>query len=115
MSLIEEPRYQQLADTAFRRIEDAFENVDAEEADCERAGDVITILFRSGARCIVNTQRPTRQIWLAANARAWHFSYDEAGDRWVDDKGTGSELFTTLARIVKETVGIDVVIGPSGS
>ncbi|WP_394847511.1 iron donor protein CyaY [Pendulispora brunnea] len=108
MSLLEEPHYQQLADSAFRRIEDAFQDVDPEEADCERAGDVVTILFRNGTRCIVNTQRPTRQIWLAANARAWHFSYEEATSRWLDDKGTGAELFATLGHIVKETAGVDV-------
>ena len=108
MSLIDEPRYQHLADAAFRRIEDAFEDVDAEEVDCERAGDVVTLLLRGGTRCIVNTQRPTRQIWLAANAQAWHFSWDDATRRWMDDKGRGEDLFGTLARIVKEQAGVEV-------
>jgi len=108
--LIDEPRFQLLADVAFRRIEDALQDVDAEDVDCERAGDVITLLFRGGARCIVNTQRPTRQIWLAANARAWHFSYDESADRWIDDKGTDAELFSTVSRIVKETTAVDVSV-----
>ena len=47
---------------------------------------------------------------MAANARAWHFSYDDAKRAWMDDKGQGSELFATIARVVKEAAGIDVAI-----
>src|SRR5689334_16575326 len=100
---MDESRYQQLADAAYRHIADAFEDVDPDRVDCEVAGDVLTLGFSGGRRCIVNTQRPTRQIWLAANARAWHFSYDEASARWLDDKGRGEELFATVKRIVKES------------
>jgi CyaY protein len=108
---MDESTFQQLADQAFRAIGDAFDDVDTELADCEVAGDVVTITFPGGKKCIVNTQRPTRQLWLAANARAWHFSWDEAARRWVDDKGRGDELFATLARIAKESAGVDVRVG----
>ena len=110
-TMLDEPSYLRLADAAFRRIGDAFENVDPDTVDCESAGDVVTLTLRGGARCVVNTQRPTRQIWLAANARAWHFSYDEGGKRWLDDKGRGDELFATIARIVKDATGADVRFG----
>src|SRR5450631_2747907 len=94
--------YQHLADQTFRRIGDVFEDVDTDLVDCEIAGDVVTLTFADKKRCVVNTQRPTRQIWMAANARAWHFSYDEQKSAWMDDKGQGSELFATIARVVKE-------------
>jgi CyaY protein len=105
---MDESTYQRLADQAFRTIGDAFEDVDPDVVDCEFAGDVVTLTLRGGKKCIVNTQRPARQIWVAASARAWHFSYDEQGGRWVDDKGRGDELFQTIARIVKEEAGADV-------
>ncbi len=107
--------YQHLADAALGRIESALRDVDAEDVDCERSGDVVTLTFRGGKKCVVNTQRPTRQIWLAANARAWHFAWDEKGRRWFDDKGEtnadGSplELFGAVRGIVKETAGIELV------
>ena len=106
---MDESRYQQIADDAFRAIDRMLEDVDADEVDCERAGDVLTITFADGKKAVVNTQRPTRQIWLAANARAWHFSFDEAQGRWLDDKGQGVELFAKIAAIVKEHAGVDVV------
>lgn len=105
---MDESTYQKLADEAFRVIDDAFEDVDPDIVDCEIAGDVVTLAIRGGGKCIVNTQRPTRQIWLAASARAWHFSWDAARKCWVDDKGRGDELYATIARVVKQATGADV-------
>ncbi len=93
-------------DVAFRKVIDLFESVDTDLADCEAAGDVITITFAGKKRCVVNTQRPTCQIWLAANARAWHFSYDEAVGNWLDDKGQGHELFATLTSLAEDWGGV---------
>jgi CyaY protein len=102
--------YQNLADIAFRRIEDAFKDVDPDQADLERAGDVITFTFPGNKRCVINTQRPTHQIWLAANAQAWHFSYSEASKTWLDDKRPDTELFFTLTDIVSKAGGVTVPI-----
>jgi len=103
--------YSTLTDRAFHVIEDALKDSDPDEVDCERAGDVLTLTFKDGKRCILNTQRPTRQLWLAANARAWHFSYDEAQAKWLDDKRHTDELFATLVGIIKGQAGVEVHIG----
>jgi CyaY protein len=108
---MDESTYQRLADETLRRIEDAFKEIDPDDVDCEYAGDVMTLTFRQGKRCVLNTQRPTRQLWLAANARAWHFTYDETKRAWLDDKGQGIELFAQVAQIVKETAGVAISIG----
>ena len=109
---MDESRYQKLADVALGAIEEMLKDVDAEVVDIERAGDVLTLTFADRKRAVVNTQRPTRQIWLAANARAWHFDYHEpegsASGRWMDDKGQGVELNAQIAAIVKELAGLDL-------
>jgi CyaY protein len=99
--------YQQLADRALKAITDAFDDVDPELVDCDTSGDVITLVVRGAQKFVINTQRSARQIWLAANATAWHFSWDEAGQTWLDDKGRG-DLFVTLSRLVREGAGVDV-------
>jgi len=106
--MMTESEYQKLADVALKKLETMLDDVDADDVDVERAGDVITLTFKGGKKCVVNTQRPTRQIWLAANARAWHFDWDAAQSKWVDDKGQGDELFGRVAAIVKENAGISV-------
>ncbi len=105
---MDEQQYQKRADATFKRIEDLLDTVDAEDVDLERSGDVITLTFKNRGKCIINTQRPTRQIWLAAGSRAWHF--DAAGDAWIDDKDKTTELFATIARIVKEQAGVDLAV-----
>ncbi len=108
---MDESTYMTLADRTFRAIEDGLRDTDPDEVDCERAGDVLTLTFKGNRRCVLNTQRPTRQLWLAANAHAWHFSYDETKKRWVDDrheKGHEAELLSTVAGIVKELGGVAV-------
>jgi CyaY protein len=108
---MDERTFLQRADEAFRSIEDACESVDCDVVDCEIAGDVVTLTLMGTKKCIVNTQRPTRQLWLAANARAWHFSWDDAKGAWLDDRGSGEELFATIARVVGESTGANMRFG----
>jgi CyaY protein len=111
---VDERAYQHLADATFKRLEDALKDVDTDRVDCERAGDVVTLTFPNGQKCIVNTQRPTRQIWLAATARAWHFDWSDAKKAWLDDKGrigtdgAPLELFGEVKRIVREASGVEL-------
>ena len=92
---MDESNYERLAKDAFKRVLDLFEAVDPEDADVDVAGDVLRIELRGGARIVLNTQRPVRQLWLAGGQSAWHFSYDANSERWLDDKGRG-ELFQVL-------------------
>ncbi|HXX67360.1 MAG TPA: iron donor protein CyaY [Polyangiaceae bacterium] len=108
---MDESTFQRLADRTFDAIGEAFDDVDPDVLDCEVAGDVLTLTVRGDKKYVLNTQRPTRQIWFAANARAWHFSWDDGSERWLDDKGRGDELFATIARAVKDAVGLDVTFG----
>lgn len=101
---MDDSAYQKLADSTFRRLEDLLADVDAEDVDVERAGDVMTLTFKNRVKCVINTQRPTRQIWVAAAAHAWHFSHD--GEAWKDDREAKNELFATVSRIVKDQSGV---------
>jgi CyaY protein len=108
---MDESHYLKIADKTFRTISDAFDEVDPDEVEVYTAGDVLTLAFKNGIKAVVNTQRPTRQIWLAANARAWHFDYDEQMQKWLDDKTHRDELFATLAAIVKSNCGVEIRFG----
>jgi CyaY protein len=105
---MDESKYKHLADDALRQLESMLDDVDAEDVDVERSGDVLTLTFSDKKKCVINTQRPTKQLWLAADARAWHFGYDESVRRWLDDKGQRVELFERVVAIIKEHAGIDV-------
>lgn len=105
---MDEQAYLKLADVTFKRIEDLLDALDADDVDFDRAGDVLTLVFKNGKKCIINTQRPTQQIWLAAGVRAWHFDWD--GARWVDAKDSAHELIQTIATVVKEQAGVALAV-----
>lgn len=102
---MDETTYYRHAKAAFTKVENALDGLDENAVDFERAGDVLTVTFASGKKCVLNTQRPTRQLWLAADAKAWHFSWDDAKAAWLDDKGEGIELFAKISDIVRHHVG----------
>jgi iron-sulfur cluster assembly protein CyaY len=105
---MDESAYRQLADDTLRAIDDAFADVDPDLAESSISQGALTILFPGNLRCIVSPQPPVRQMWLAFRDRAWHF--DRRGDSWIDDKGTGKDLYRLIEEITKQTVGLDVAI-----
>jgi CyaY protein len=105
---LDEKQFQKLASEVFRTIGDALEHVDSDVVDYEAAGDVMTLTMRRAKKCIVNTQRATRQMWMAASARAWHFSWNPSAGKWFDDRGQGDELLATIAHVVREASGVEL-------
>jgi CyaY protein len=105
---MDDKRYREVAFRTLREVESLFDEVDVEDADIDGGGDVLTIRFKDASRCVVNTQSPVHQIWLAGAGRGWHFSWDEAEEKWMDDRGGGDELFAVLRRIAKDAAGIEL-------
>lgn len=75
-----------------------------EDLDVQLGDGLVTIEFDDGARFVVNRQSGAHQIWLAAGARAWHYSWDPATGRWVDDRD-GHRLEERLADVVSAKLG----------
>ena len=97
--------FTQHAEDALADIEDA---VDASGLDIElsRAGNVLTLEFTDGARVVVNSQAPMKQLWVAARSGAHHYEWR---DGWRDTRD-GTELFAALSRIVSALGGSAIVI-----
>ena len=107
--MMDESRYQKLAEVALRAIEDMLEDVDAEVVDVERAGDVLTLTFatRQEGR---HEHAATHAADLARGERArlalqLRGARGHGPGRWLDDKGQGVELVAQVAAIVKEVAG----------
>jgi CyaY protein len=93
-----------LAEACFTTVAKWLEELDPDEADYSTADGAVTIEFPDGLRFILSRQAATQQVWLAAGAHGWHYSYDAAAGKWLDDKD-GHELFARLAEVVGEKVG----------
>ena len=97
------------AQDTLRHVDDVLGDIDPDALDVELAGDVMTLTFSDGVRFVLNSHSAARQIWLAAGTSAWHFDPPESpsGD-WIAPKN-GDELYATLARVVGEKIGTEVV------
>jgi CyaY protein len=103
-----EGAYRQRVDALLARLDAAFEDVDPDLAESEYAQGTLVVTFRQGQKLIVSPQAPLRQIWAAFRDRAWHFSFEEAGGRWLDDKGQGVELVALVARLARDQAGVEL-------
>ena len=102
---MDESLYNQLAAKVFKQLMASLDQVDPDLLDSDSTGDMVTITAFSGEKCIVNTQRATRQIWVAGKGQGIHFTYDEAQSRWLDDKNRGLELFAFIHEAVESLSG----------
>jgi CyaY protein len=92
------------ADECLGAVVRWLETLDPDETDYATGDGVVTIEFTDGGKFIMSRQAATRQIWFAAGARAWHYNYDGATGRWVDDRD-GHDLFARLAEAISEKIG----------
>ncbi len=108
----EEVQYRKNIQILFETIEEAFENVDPDVAECEDSMGALVITLAKESKCILSAQPSVRQLWLAVAARgtAYHFNYDPILASWLDDKGRGVEVKSFLKRYLKETTGLEIKI-----
>jgi CyaY protein len=102
---MDDAEFDHVARDELRYLEDAFADVDPDEIDVSSSDGVLRLDLRDGTRIVINSHRAARQIWMAAIASAWHF--DPTGGGWRAAR-TGEELRPTLAKIVRERIGLEV-------
>ncbi len=105
---MDEASFDRVARDELRHLEDAFADVDPDEVEVSTSDGVLRLDLRDGTKIVINSHRAARQIWMAAVASAWHFDPGPDG-KWRAAK-SGEELRTTLSRLVRERIGVDVQV-----
>jgi len=98
--------FDRVARDELHELEDVFADVDPDDAEVSASDGVLRLDLRDGTRIVINSHRAARQIWMAAIASAWHF--DPSGDGAWRAAKTGEELRPTLARLLRERIGLTV-------
>jgi CyaY protein len=99
---MDDKQFERLAWDELGRIEEAVGALDG--VDVDLADGILTLEFDEGAKVVVNSHSAARQIWVAANLAAGHFSPDQKTGRWFDSK-TGEDLWDRLRVILTERLG----------
>jgi len=99
---MDDKQFERLASDELERIEEALSALDG--VDVDLANGILTLEFDEGPKVVVNSHSAARQIWVAANLAAAHFSPDAKTGRWFDSK-TGEELWDRLRSVLTERLG----------
>jgi iron-sulfur cluster assembly protein CyaY len=99
---MDEKQFERLASDELERIEEALSALDG--VDVDLADGILTLELDEGPKVIVNSHSAARQIWVAANLAAGHFSPDPKTGRWFDSR-TGEDLWDRLQSILTERLG----------
>jgi CyaY protein len=102
---MDDKQFEQLAYAELERVEKALGSFD--DIDVDLADGILTLEFEEGPKVVINSHSAARQIWVAANLAAAHFSYDDKTARWFDSK-TGQDLWDRLQAILTERFGRSV-------
>lgn len=102
MSELSERDFERLADEELQRLVEALTEA-TDEIDPDLQMGVLSINFEDGTKFVVNSHRAARQIWMAAERKAWHFDYRADDERWV--ASDGDELWATVTGTVSRKVG----------
>jgi CyaY protein len=106
---LEEREFEQLADRTLNAIIEALADSEEEGLDAELESGVLSIHFEDGTKYVVNSHRAAKQIWMAADAAAWHFEWN--GKAWLSTK-TGEELWTLLRQRTSKKLGKPLDLQP---
>ena len=105
----EDAAFDKLADGQLRRLDRALSRLDPDEVECDLAGDVLNITLGNNSKIVINRHRAARQIWMAAQRRAWHFNHDAASNTWrTGDAELISQLEQVLAEYLKRPISLSV-------
>lgn len=106
---MEESVFCTLADAELLRIEAAIEQCGLDVDIETKPGGILEVEFDDGSKVIVNRHVAAREIWVAAKSGGFHFAPREGG--WIAGRD-GSELYSTLSRVISEQAGEPVVLVP---
>jgi CyaY protein len=103
---VDEASFDSRAHEEMQYLEDRLGELDPDDADLTVSAGVLRLDLRDGAKIVINSHRAARQIWMAAVATAWHFDPRDDGT-WLATR-TNEELRTTLARLLRDHVGVNL-------
>jgi CyaY protein len=115
---VTETEYEALAVPELKDLVRALDELELTGVEAELASDILTLEFADGARFVVNSHRAARQIWMAAELKAWHFDWVADKQAWIASK-SGEELWSTLERVLAgrlgQPIGLVRAATPAGS
>lgn len=81
------------------------DEVETDDLDARLSEGNLTSTFEQGGTFMLSQQTPTRELWLSANLRAWHFVWRDGS--W-SERDTHEPLAAVLEKLYSEKLGFPV-------
>ena len=104
-----EAEYEAVAVPELKALVRSLDELELAGFEAELASDILTLEFTDGARFVVNSHRAARQIWMAAELKAWHFDWLAEKQAWIAAK-SGEELWATLESVLARKLRVPVTL-----
>lgn len=102
--MMETKEYIQRVEKVFQQVEELLDRYE-DALDYDRTPDKLQITFEAHPGTIVlNTQRAIHEIWLAGNARGWHFKFQPEQERWFAE-AEQEEFYLCFSRLLSDHLG----------
>lgn len=111
LNLQSDAAYRQAATQVLAQVEDAVDRWlqdDIIDIDCARTGDMLTLTLPNRSQIIINLQPPLQELWIAARAGGFHFSWQGDG-RWLDGR-SGQSFIAVLQASLAEQAGAQLTL-----
>jgi len=102
-----ETEFNQMVDATLAQIEQMIEASEV-DIDFEISAGILELEFENGSKIIINRQRATQELWVAAKSGGYHYAWKDRAWRNTRD---GSELFASLGHYASEQAGCNVNLG----
>ena len=108
--MLEESAVRTLVSAALKNLMAQFDNIDSDDLDNRLSEGVLQTDFEGGGVFVLSQQVPTRELWLSAFSRAWHFKYSNGS--WLE-RDTNEPLEAVLSANYTKRLGRPVrITGP---
>lgn len=104
---LDEKTYAAMADRELHNLLDQLDELDPDVVEGFLSMGVLKVTFFEKEVCVINSHQAAREIWMAYDARAWHFGWDEERGQWRCTK-TDVELYDTVSKVVSKRIGREV-------
>lgn len=108
---LDEHRYAKMASRELNNLIDQIDELDPDEVEGFLSQGVLKLSFFNNASdvCVINSHGAAREIWMAHDAQAWHFGWDEEASAWKASK-TGEELYEVVNRTLSQRLKRDIAL-----
>lgn len=105
---MEEAQFRQIVAASLKNLLRQLDALpEADDMDSRISDGVLQVDFEAGGTFVLSQQVPTRELWLSAQRRAWHFRL--VADGWTE-RDNGERLEATLSSLFSTVLRSPVVI-----